>query len=100
MLLEEEMRRVIVFGRWKADWWREQVDRRSDVERALSEGLQAYAMEHAHLELAFAEKLERGWHDVRERAKLVLADLASGARSDEPPPTIINIEVELDDDEI
>lgn len=100
MLIEEEMRRVIAFGHWKVNWWRQQADRRSDVEAPLSEGLRAYAVEHAYLELAFAEKVERQWHDVRGHSKSVLADLAGGARSDDPPRTVIDVEIELDDDEL
>lgn len=99
MLVEEEMRRVIVFGHWKANWWHQQADRRSDVEDALSEGLRAYAAEHAHLERAFTEKVEKQWNDVRKRAQSVLAYLEGGARSDDPPSTVIDVEVELDEDE-
>jgi hypothetical protein len=99
MLLEEEMRRVIAFGYWKADWWRKQADRRSNAEEALFEGLQAYAAEHVHLELAFVEKVQEQWRDVRERAKLIIAELAGGTLSDHPS-TVINVEIELDEDEL
>lgn len=96
------MRRVIVFGHWKVDWWHKQANRRSDVDDSLSEGLRAYAAEHAHLELAFVEKVDKQWADVRERAKLVLSGLTNGVHPDNTlATTVIEVEVELDDqDEI
>lgn len=100
MLIEEEMRRVIAFGYWKVDWWHKQVGRRSDVEDPLLESLRAYAAEHAHLELTFAEKVDKQWAGVRERAKLVLAGFGNGVHPDSIPATVIEVEVELDEEEI
>jgi hypothetical protein len=99
MLIEEEMRRVIAFGHWKVVWWRKRFDCRLGVGEDLSEGLRAYAAEHAHLELVFVEKLVTKWDDVRERARLVLANLASGVFPNSPPIEI-NVEVDLDGDEV
>jgi hypothetical protein len=99
MLVEEEMRRVIAFGRWKADWWKAQVTHRQGVENGLSEGLRAYALEHEALERDFANALEIKWHDVRNHAKSVLADLASGITSDYIPRVATNIEIELNTDD-
>ena len=96
MLLEEEMRRVIAFGRWKARWWGEQVARRSNIEDPLTEGLRAYAIEHLFLENALCDKLENKWHDMRARAKAVLASLIF----DQLPEPFLNIhvDIEVDDD--
>jgi hypothetical protein len=96
MLLEEEMRRVIAFGRWKARWWSEQVARRSNIEDGLVEGLRAYAMEHVFLEDALCDKLENKWRDMRTRAKAVLASLAEDQLPE--PFSDIHIDVELDED--
>ena len=97
MLHEEEMRRVIAFGRWKAAWWSEQKERRPDLDDALAEGLRAYAAEHEHLENALADKLEAKWCGVRARAQSVLTQLADGTAIAEVLPSI-DIEIELDED--
>jgi hypothetical protein len=62
LLVEEEMRRVITFSRWKAGWWKVQITHRHGVEDGLSEGLRAYAMEHEALEHEFAAALEGKWY--------------------------------------
>lgn len=98
MLLEEEMRRVIAFGRWKAIWWSQQGECRSGLDDTLAEGLRAYASEHEYLEDALADKLEAKWRDVRARAQSVLAQLADGKAVINLPPSI-DIEVELDEDD-
>jgi hypothetical protein len=49
LLLHEEMRRVILFLRWKSKWWRSQEARR-DVDTTLHEGLKAYAIVQANLQ--------------------------------------------------
>lgn len=46
-LVQEEMRRTIVYLRWKAEWWRGQVDARADAEAHLLSGLNAYAHKQA-----------------------------------------------------
>lgn len=95
MLLEEEMRRTIVFGRWKAEWWGKQAPCRSNIEAGLAEGLHAYAAEHEYLENALADRLENKWRDVRDRAKVVLEALASHELPESFPD--IHIDIELDD---
>ena len=42
-LIQEEMRRVIAYFAWKAEWWRNQAECRTCDDAALAEGLQAYA---------------------------------------------------------
>lgn len=98
MLLEEEMRRVIAYGRWKAAWWSQQGERRPGLDDALTEALRAYAAEHEYLENSLADKVEAKWHDVRARAQSVLAQLADGGAVTDLSPTV-DIEVELDEDD-
>lgn len=98
MLLEEEMRRVIAFGHWRANWWSEQDARRSNIEEGLAEGLHAYATEHAYLENALCDKLENQWRTVRARAKGVLASLAAD-QLPELSSDIIDIELDEDHDD-
>ncbi|KAJ7152741.1 hypothetical protein C8R43DRAFT_1127191 [Mycena crocata] len=52
LLLREEMRRVLRYLGWQADWWRERVGPRpEDADDALAAGLRAYALKQA------------AWHD-------------------------------------
>jgi hypothetical protein len=99
LLVEEEMRRVIAFGRWKADWWKAQITRRHGIENGLYEGLRAYAVEHEALEREFADALEAKWCNIRCHAQSVLADLAKGIAPDYTPTTEIDVEIELDTDD-
>lgn len=96
MLLEEEMRRTIAFGQWKAEWWGKQAARRSNIEVGLAEGLRAYAAEHEFLENSLADKFENRWCDVRGRAQVVLASLAGDDLPESFPD--IHIDVELEED--
>lgn len=81
-ILLEEMRRVIAFGEWKADWWDSQAERRAGVDMILKEGLGAYAAEHAANERAVVVSLELRWADIRERAQLILDSLGPGIGED------------------
>ncbi|KAJ7174318.1 hypothetical protein C8R46DRAFT_1214529 [Mycena filopes] len=64
-LLKEEMRRVPVALRWKAQWWR---DRREVAEFAglHAEGARAYAARQAALMERIAERFETMWAGLRE----------------------------------
>jgi hypothetical protein len=48
-LLQEEMRRVLAFFSWKADWWASQLGLRGSIEEGLSEGLDAYTHRQADI---------------------------------------------------
>ncbi|KAJ7440330.1 hypothetical protein B0H11DRAFT_2253095 [Mycena galericulata] len=48
-LLEEEMRRILQFLDWRAEWWRDQVDRRGLLDGAQKEGEAGYALRQSHL---------------------------------------------------
>ncbi|KAJ7030308.1 hypothetical protein C8F04DRAFT_1264074 [Mycena alexandri] len=64
-LLKEEMRRVPVALRWKANWWRE----RRDVEEfsgGHAEGARAYASRQAALMESIADRFELMWEGLHE----------------------------------
>ncbi|KAJ7870848.1 hypothetical protein B0H13DRAFT_2236440 [Mycena leptocephala] len=61
VLLDEEMRRVLVYCEWKANWWDERRASRLEVSRELAEGLYAYAAEQAARERAWREKWSTKW---------------------------------------
>ncbi|KAJ7856844.1 hypothetical protein B0H14DRAFT_3448242 [Mycena olivaceomarginata] len=44
MLLREEMRRVLRYLEWQAQWWRDRATRRKDWDSATAAGAEAYAL--------------------------------------------------------
>lgn len=98
ILLEEEMRRVLEFCNWKAQWWRERVapvhpESRGTIGPELAEGLHAYACEQVHREQQWAATWERKWAPVHARVAVVLRDGLVDVAED----LLVPIEVELDD---
>ncbi|KAJ7807698.1 hypothetical protein B0H14DRAFT_3091221 [Mycena olivaceomarginata] len=80
ILLEEEMRRVLEFCSWKARWWDERVESRSDsVTPELVEGLRAYTLVQAVRERAWEAQWRAKWAAAREQ--------------------LVPLEVELEDEE-
>ncbi|KAJ7310802.1 hypothetical protein DFH08DRAFT_655482, partial [Mycena albidolilacea] len=67
ILLEEEMQRVLEFCAWKAHWWDDRAEARSNVTPELAEGLRAYALAQAARERAWELDWRNKWAAVRER---------------------------------
>lgn len=61
LLLREEMRRVLEFLAWKADWWSTQVGRRRDINKDLAEGLCACAHTQADLQTMLSTEFRTIW---------------------------------------
>ncbi|KAF7298517.1 CxC2 domain-containing protein [Mycena indigotica] len=74
-LLEEEMRRVLQFCAWKANWWRERRDRRQGLPDAIMSGLRAYAYRQAHIQESRHAQFFRNWQDVPSFIQLGLDQL-------------------------
>ncbi|KAJ7716561.1 hypothetical protein B0H16DRAFT_1741222 [Mycena metata] len=63
MTLREEMRRVLRYLEWQADWWREHTAVRVDVESVeIGAGLRAYALKQADLHSRLGAFFERKWN--------------------------------------
>lgn len=61
-LLQEEMRHVLEFFKWKSSWWLEQRHRRKDGEHAgVIQGLAAYAEKQAAVYYRLAAKFAGTW---------------------------------------
>lgn len=90
------MRRILEFCHWKARWWDQQADRRSNVSPPLQEGLRAYAAEQAAMERMLARSWESKWRAVRERARTTL-DRHAADVADEVGEVGPEVEIELDD---
>ncbi|KAF7373532.1 hypothetical protein MSAN_00563600 [Mycena sanguinolenta] len=63
-LLEEEMRRILVFLQWKADWWRGQKDRRTVDGVEAQQGFAAYAERQAVIQETMKARFTNDWKDV------------------------------------
>lgn len=96
LLLDEEMRRSIQFGSWKARWWKEQTDRRTSLPVHLSEGITAYALQHAAAETQRIISWSTRWAAIRERAVLVVGSHLAGK---EDQVTVSELSIELDDED-
>ncbi|KAJ7928222.1 hypothetical protein B0H13DRAFT_2549726 [Mycena leptocephala] len=67
-LLEEEMRRILVFVEWKGQWWRQMKDGRPDVteDATAREGFNVYAERQAVIQETLKTRFERDWEYVPE----------------------------------
>lgn len=74
VLINEEMRRVLVFCRWKATWWKEQVGFRTTTV-LIDAGLRAYSERQAAMEDNIAALFSRKWEAVRVQAWPVIEKL-------------------------
>jgi len=71
LLLREEMRRVLEYMSWFADWWTTHAAVPSMAsDPYLSEGLSAYAAKQADLRLSLRNHFETLWKDVQSWLKV------------------------------
>src|SRR5437016_2381511 len=69
-LVTEEMRRVLCFLKWKADWWRLQGACRNVPDLNLQEGLLAYAAKQAHIFEEMARHFAALWRPELARVNI------------------------------
>ena len=96
LLVEEEMRRALGWCYWRAQWWLQQVNKRSDVAAHIAEGIQAYAEEQSDAERQRSIRWATQWGDIRDRARAVVANMQSVSDGVESLPELV---VELDDED-
>ncbi|KZP28679.1 hypothetical protein FIBSPDRAFT_728847 [Athelia psychrophila] len=60
--LVEEMRRILSYFEWKANWWCRQHDRRTDASPDAMRGLNAYADKQAALVTALGHSFAQKWY--------------------------------------
>ena len=63
-LVKEEMRRVLVFLEWKADWWTKEGGRVLNVRPDIADGIRAYAAKQAHINRALARSFKMRWESA------------------------------------
>ncbi|KAJ7250224.1 hypothetical protein C8J57DRAFT_1521237 [Mycena rebaudengoi] len=76
VLLDEEMRRTIEYGKWQSTWWKERRDEAADGE--VGEGKKGYAAERMETELVWSTALESKWSGIRNEVQLVIIGLDTG----------------------
>lgn len=107
VLLDEEMRRVLEYCSWKADWWMQQAHGGRQVESpVLKEGMKAYAAEQAHQENRMAETFASKWRSVQENARFIIDRVLGITDVTAPLPShvhafadLISIDVDVDQDD-
>ena len=61
MLIQEEMRHVIVYHKWRADWWRQRASRQNNEDQAVLSGISGYAHKQADICVCMAEQCAQHW---------------------------------------
>lgn len=72
LLLVEEMRRIIAYHTWHADWWEQQAVACTDLSPEEAEGAIAYAFRQSHIRLAIRDYCLKSWANVEEYVALGL----------------------------
>ena len=101
-LILEEMRRVIAYFAWKVEWWENQARRRTCVNAALAEGLQAYVARQVTILKNLADSSIQIWLPQLEKEG-ISPEWAIPAQHQETPSTDYHLldqaEEVLDDSE-
>jgi hypothetical protein len=67
LIVQEEIRRVLVFFEWRSSWWVDQAARRVvEDDPALVDGIRAYAYKQASFQTQMAERCASQWLPVLE----------------------------------
>ena len=61
LLVQEEMRRVLVYLRWRANWWQEQSSLWAHSDKSIVSGISGYAHKQAAICSHMAKKCARHW---------------------------------------
>ncbi|EMD32481.1 hypothetical protein CERSUDRAFT_58620 [Gelatoporia subvermispora B] len=76
-LLQEEMRRILAFHTWQAEWWLQRADvcvkldkQREDEQASYTEGAEAYARRQSRIRCLLKERCSQAWEGVLEWVKL------------------------------
>ena len=104
LLVQEEMRRVIEYMKWREGWWREHCSLRTDIDDTISSGISGYAYKQVAICRHLAEQCARYWLPLLE-SKGITPSWASGFRNTVTVPLNQesggvgnNIEVDIEDE--
>ncbi|KAJ7121220.1 hypothetical protein C8R46DRAFT_1364704 [Mycena filopes] len=96
VLVEEEMRRTIEYGRWEEQRWMKRAEARTTmlgkpgaaVDAVVLEGVRAYALEQADRERRTYKRLEADWGPIRAKAAAYL----KGEDMSALPAVVVDVE--------
>ena len=99
-LLQEEMRRVLQFLEWKAQWWRSKASKRGGVDSTLANGLTAYSEKQAIITERLAQEFAKTWSSTLKKQGL---QTNWKKKYDEPTARVLweveRLDSELDEEE-
>jgi hypothetical protein len=99
-LLEEEMRRVLQFMDWRADWWMSLVGLRAGMQdEALREGHEGYAVRQAGYMKGIRDRFAAQWKDTAKFIAHARDMYAEMKADDAVPESGADEEDENDDDD-
>ncbi|KAJ6532232.1 hypothetical protein DFH09DRAFT_1092897 [Mycena vulgaris] len=103
-LLEEEVRRIAQFLRWRSEWWQEQVGKRGLEEGPQAEGETAYAMRQAGLQADLSTRFTGMWSALPElisagRAGIIAGDAEGSEGGEDGEEEELEGEGEADEEE-
>ena len=88
-MIQEEMRRTIVYYEWKELWWIQQIDQQTTHEHSIQHGIAAYAQKQAYYCKCLAESFATAWlpflqsqgitPEWKHRYNWLIADKKSGS---------------------
>ncbi|KAL0571406.1 hypothetical protein V5O48_010557 [Marasmius crinis-equi] len=95
-LLQEEMRRSLVFLTWKGKWWRERREKRKVLDPALHEGLTAYSRKQEGIQIGLEACFRETWLKPLQEMEKVQTEEEERA---EEEPAMHGVSKEEDNDE-
>lgn len=93
MLLKEEMRRVLAFLEWRANWWLSRPAKRS-AEPSLQEGIQAYANRQAVMFQTMRTSFLDRWSGLEKDSVLPISGVV------QEDGMVDQDEVDMEDDDV
>jgi hypothetical protein len=70
LLVTEEMRRVLYFLQWKAQWWSSQSALRLDAPTRVQQGIAAYAAKQAAISHSMAGSFATKWYPTLKKSQI------------------------------
>ncbi|KIJ90500.1 hypothetical protein K443DRAFT_116509 [Laccaria amethystina LaAM-08-1] len=67
LIIQEEMRRVLAYHEWRAEWWLEQASRRQNADPSVLSGISAYAQKEASICLHMAARCATYWLPIMRK---------------------------------
>jgi len=103
-IIQEEMRRTIVYYEWKQQWWLEKKPQQTNIEDTIQHGITAYSEKQAHYCKCMAESFAFAWlpflqsEGIKPDWEHRYNRLVSGGKSRSTAPSSLDLEKEASED--